>query len=136
MAKHKLALKKGHPTVWRKTVTVGTDKNPKRELMVFQPETIYEFSKIPPELERFIECGLLVDPHAPATALDLTTASDDPSEVASLKAVVAKQAKRIEELEKLVGEQEAQLVEYDELLADDADTEEDEEETEDDTPAE
>ena len=68
MAKAKtttLALRVGHSTPWRQTVNVGTDKEPNKIQLVFEPGEDKEVTQaeIDGGLQPFIDCGLLVDPN-------------------------------------------------------------------------
>lgn len=66
MARRKLqalALKWGHPTTFRKTVTVGPSSNPEQVQLVFEPGVKYLLSASEvSQLQRFVDSGLLVDP--------------------------------------------------------------------------
>lgn len=57
----KWALKAGHPTIFRRTVEIGTGKNAQRVQLVFEPDTPYELTAEEIEgLQADIDGGMLV----------------------------------------------------------------------------
>lgn len=60
----KLALRVGHPTLFRQTVNIGTPEKPNRVQLVFEPGVDRDVTQaeIDGGLQPFIDSGLLVDP--------------------------------------------------------------------------
>lgn len=57
----KWALKAGHPTIFRRTVEIGTGKNAQRVQLVFEPDTPYELTGEELEgLQADIDGGMIV----------------------------------------------------------------------------
>lgn len=92
-----LALKIGHTTTWRQTVTVGPKSNPQKMQLVFEPGEDKEVTKeeIAGGLQPFIDCGLLVDPNRDAKGRQRRPPQP---EAAEADKVIAKLEQRIEEL--------------------------------------
>lgn len=120
----RVALKRGHPTDFRRTVVVQGAKEEVKKLLVFQPDTLYELG--PEELAGVkpdIDKGMLeVVTGESRYQLGIADAQTDP--MAVLEEQVAKQAERIVELEatrdslqKKVAELEGQVAKPAEQLA-------------------
>ena len=64
---HTLALRIGHTTPFRRTVTVGK-KNPQKYQLVFEPGRDYEVTdeELAGGLQKLVDGGLLVNPHRDA----------------------------------------------------------------------
>jgi hypothetical protein len=119
-----LALKYGHLTPFRRTVQSGG----KTKVLTFEPGYVYPIPAAElPFLQKAIDSGLLVEAcsdrrHGGAPTGDPTKTVDaKAAEIETLTALLAERDARIAELEQ-------QVKDYDELLSEEGDEEEDDDE--------